>query len=276
MKNDKVSVAAKAWALLGSSALFCYLSILIAFWFTLMLALYPKFIRVVNDMNEQVLFRWLTAKGGQESVPVRAWLAVLCIFILLLGINLFVCVIDDVIYLARTKANNGGARSFMARLGVPFMHAAYILVLAGHFVSSSTGFKVSYDLQKGGTYKNAAVPFELKCKDIKIGLDKMNPMNGPNMVKSVRLVLQGGEFKGRELNVKVKQTVRIGGYLFSLNFRTKKNEGCLETMNGRATQYIPQLRVVENPGLKIIFLGAIVFFPGIVLRMFFRPWPRSS
>jgi hypothetical protein len=257
----------KAWSALGSMQLFCYLSVTISGWFMVLLVFYPNYIKAVSGMNDRVLLRWLLDCNDPASDPVRGWLVVLCAMMFALAINLSVCVIEDAAVLGRLGKKGVGARQFLARTGILLMHLSYIVVILGHFTTSVAGFRVQLDLAEGGKYRNSSFPFEIGTGKITTVPD---PMTGANMVSAVKLVLNGGGFADRKINMKVKHTIWVGKYLLSLNYRTQKNEGSLRSSSSNAVRCIPVLRVAENPGLKVLIAGGMLFFAGIVIRMLFR------
>jgi hypothetical protein len=232
-----------------------------------LLLFYPNYIKAVAGMNDRILLQWLLDRNDPGGDPVRSWLVVLCVMMFVLAINLGVCVIEDAAILIRLGRKGTGARPFLARLGILLMHLSYIVVITGHLTCSVAGFRVQIDLKEGGIYRNASFPFEIESGKMTTMPD---PMTGATLVNSVRLVLNGSAFDHKEVRLKVKQTIWVGKYMLSLNYRTEKNEECLESSNGLAVRNVPVLRVAENPGLKVIIAGAFIFFIGIVIRMLFR------
>ncbi len=271
--KKKKSAIETVWDTLCSTNLFCALSLLIAFWMIVLLLVYPKFIPQINEMNERVLFEWMLY-GTPESAFLRGWLAALCIIAAALGANLTACLINDVVILTAMMKKKAGNRQIAAKISVLLMHLAYVTILTGHLISSSTGCKVAYDIEPGITYKSEKVPFSMKCTGIK---NDMHPKSGMT-VDEATFTLAGGAFNGKNITIGYKTTVRSGGYLFSLNSR-RDTSGIAHLKPGSKqapAKQIPWVRVVRNPGIDIIISGGILFFLGTIARMLTRPWETSK
>lgn len=266
MKQTNPGAAARLWTALKSNKLFVILSILIASWCGIMLLLYPGNIKAIWSMNEVLLIDWFFADSPGTEV-IKGWLAVLALLMALLALNIIVCVIDDAAALARMIGNRRGARILLSRTGILLMHAAYITIITGHLLSATTGAKVNfYGIETGGAYTSPDVPFSVSAGDMKLG---PNPRGGGMAVRAADLRLDGGPFNDKQLRIKMKQTLFIDNYMFTLNSAWKKTEGCPEAKTDVC--YPPELRVMRNPGLPVIVFGGLLFFPGIILRMIFRP-----
>jgi hypothetical protein len=87
--------------------------------------------------------------------------------------------------------------------------------------------------------------------------------------------LDGGPFQRKAVKLKLKNSYRFHGWQLSLNMAKHGEKNCPDPAAGRTLCNPPVITVMRNPGLTPIFIGALIFFPGIILRMIFRASPSS-
>lgn len=271
MNNRKTNWARKRWADLGSIQLFNFLAVLISFWFFLSLIVYPRYFKIFNGMEETVLLKWLLEAGG-ASDPIRGWLLALLLLVTLLTINLTVCVVDDFSVVARMiRAGRTGNGNLIGRASIFIIHLSYIILILGHLVSSTLGFKLSYELDEGMLISDDRIPFTVRCEQIEMVKDDHGR---PAPIVTV-LINPGGPGE-RTLELRKGYTVFQAGRLLVLATRKIEpgKEDSHEQDHGKKAEkpeIVPVLRVMKNPGLPVDVVGGILFFVGIALRMIFRP-----
>ncbi len=186
MISEKNSFRKRVWAALGSRRLFWWICMLISVVIIIGLifnkgGVYPG---VSNSLDGEILIRWLTGPGGHSYPVVRAWLIVLIVFLLILGINLTMCALSDMAQLWRLfwewkKGVPETKVRVFRKLAVALMHASYIILLFTHVIPATTGFNISgIELRPGQIISHEKLPYSLCCE--KIVMSKKDPRGGPS------------------------------------------------------------------------------------------------
>ena len=269
--TEQKSFMQKAWSALGSMRLFFFLSVLIAFWCVVLLAMYPRYIVAVYSLNDYVVLDWLLSGQNPDAAPLRGWLVALGAMMALLSVNLIVCVIEDMRILFRLIGRKAAAGTVLGRTGILLMHLAYVTVISGHFLTACTGYKISFVPEQQKSYSFEQTDLKVRVHKMKTGPDQKKP--GAQVVKMVRLTIE--DQAGSEmLPLKNRQTIQHKGRLLTLNMAREGIEGCPDPEKGLLVCNPPEIKIAKNPGLPVTILGALIFFPGIVLRMIFRSRPN--
>jgi cytochrome c biogenesis factor len=263
----------RVWRALGSLRLFVILAVLISGWCVALLLIYPREIVQVDAMNERLLLNWFLDTSDPAGHAVRGWLAGLIALFSVLALNLIVCVIDDIGILARLVSKRAPARLAMARLGILLMHAAYIIIITGHVLSAVSGTREHFTPAKGHAWSSSSAPFTARVLKIKTMPDKKKP--GGVIANMAVIELDGGPFDKRKIKLKPKNSYRFHGWQLSLNMAKRGEKNCPDPAAGRVLCNPPIITVMRNPGLQFIFIGTLLFFPGIILRMIFRTAPSA-
>lgn len=272
MNNRETNWARKCWADLGSIQLFNYLALLISFWFFLSLIVYPHYFKIFNGMEETVLLKWLLETGSAVH-PIRGWLLVLLLLVTLLTINLAICVVNDFGVIVRMiRAGRTGNGNLIGRASIFIIHLSYIILILGHLVSATVGFKLSYELDEGMLISDSRIPFTVRCEQIEMVKDD----HGRPAPIVTALINPGGPGE-KTLKLRKGNTVFQAGRLLVLATRKIEpgKENSHEYNRGKKAEkpeIVPVLRVMKNPGLPVDFVGGILFFVGMALQMIFRPW----
>lgn len=266
-EKDIVSIIKEVWGVLGSMKLFCVVSLMISAWFFALILIYPKIMQLISEMNEDVLIKWFLSSNGIETAPIKGWLFVLFILMVVLSANLIVCLINDVGILVRIVKTKAEAKIFMGRLGILLMHFSYILIILGHAGASFLGFKQSFNVKEGMSYSYHSIPFDVHVNKLNKDFD-IN--TGQKTIRSADVALNNGGFDDREITVAMKKTALAGKYHISLNEKSAIEKKIKAQPSGGKKQKVATLRVAWNPGMPLFYIGAALFFPGLVLRMFFR------
>jgi cytochrome c biogenesis factor len=140
-----------------------FLSIKTALWLTglsigvfLMGSLYiPKNLAVFSGVNDMPLLRWMFLNN--EFLDKIFWIYILIGLILLISLNTFICSLDAVIKRTSWK-------TLIRVLSPQVLHIAIILVLLGHGISASVGYKHDVPMKKNEIYK--AKGFNMRIRDM--------------------------------------------------------------------------------------------------------------
>jgi hypothetical protein len=147
------------------------------------------------------------------------------------------------------------------------MHSSYILIIIGHAGTSFAGFKQTFEVKQGISYSHDSFSFDINVMKVeKVFDDKA----GYETISSAVIELNNGGFNKEKIVVPMKKTVFACKYLISLNEKSSESKRNLQGMSGEKKPKVPYLRVAWNPGMPFFCIGAALFFPGLVLRMFYR------
>ncbi len=271
MNNRNTNWARKRWDDLGSIQLFNFLAILISFWFFLSLIVYPRYFKIFDSMEEAVLLNWLL-ETGSEAHPIRGWLLVLLLLIALLTINLIVCIVDDFGAVVRMiRAGRTGNGNLISRTSIFIIHLSYFILILGHLMSATVGFKLSYELDESMLISDSRIPFTVRCEQIEMVKDDHG-----RLAPIVTALINPGGADEKTLELRKDYTVFQTGRILVLTTRKieQGKDDSHEYDHGKKAEkpeIVTMLRVIKNPGLPVDFAGGILFFVGMTLRMIFRP-----
>lgn len=158
------------WRLFSSIRFGIYLIILFS-----IVSLIGSFIMQGNPffdgINQEVLFKWLYAYG-LANIKASWWLFALILIIFLLGINTILCNTDRALSLFALRKRL--RKRLWIELSSYAMHLGFLIVLAGHLISSTTGFKSKGNIAYQG------VPLKVPYMDYYIRLDDLKVEYYPN------------------------------------------------------------------------------------------------
>lgn len=209
---NKINFPKAIWSFFSSVRLSIYLVlifVLIAFIGSFVMQGNPLF----EGMNHEILFKWLGSHGA-ENIGKLWWLYALIIITFILTINTIVCNINRFSSLIKYR------QRLLKRKWIEFssylMHLGFLTVLAGHLISSSTGF-----ISKGNVLYEAA-PFKAPNMDYYVRLDnlKADYYEG-GYLKSVESNLTVIENEKEVLNKKVEVNQPLsykGVYFYQVDF----------------------------------------------------------
>ncbi len=164
MKNLGIEKSPKAlWLFFSSIRLTIYLVLIfvaVAFIGSFIMQGNPFF----EGMNNEILFKWLFA-DGIENIGKVWWLYALIILTFALAINTVICNVNRFSSLIKYKQRLHKRR--WIELSSYLMHIGFLLVLTGHLISSTTGFKT-----KGNVLYEAA-PFKAPNMDYYVRLNSL-------------------------------------------------------------------------------------------------------
>ncbi len=258
---------------LASMELFCVLSALIAVWFSVSLGLYPKYSAVFDRMDKSVLIHWLTSDHF-FSDPVRFWFVSLVFLIFLLGVNLFLCILDDLSAFA-SIARIGGmlSRTSLLKLSVLITHLSYIIILSGHLTTAITGYRVSFDIKSGATLDKTPAPFAVRCD----GIETFTGGKGRVMMIAKAALNPGGTGE-KTVMLKQGKTIWYKGVMIDVEAVTSNPAGTSSGQNktpnkkgiSKEQKVETKIRLTKNYGLFLDAAGSILFFIGIAMRLILR------
>ncbi|MBI3354716.1 MAG: cytochrome c biogenesis protein ResB [Nitrospirae bacterium] len=158
------------WYLLISLRLGIYLILVFVF-----VALIGSFIMqgnpLLDGINQEVLFKWLYAYG-LTNIKASWWLFALILITFLLGINTVLCNTDRFFSLFALRKRL--RKRLWIELSSYAMHLGFLIVLVGHLISSTTGFKSKGNIAYQG------VPLKVPYMDYYIRLDDLKVEYYPN------------------------------------------------------------------------------------------------
>jgi cytochrome c biogenesis factor len=94
--------------------------------------LIPRHLDIFSEINDMPLFSWLSANRGEMGVSY--WIPSLMVLMAFLAVNILVCGYDSLV-----RGLRGGG--YIETLAPQFLHLGVVLVLFGHLVSASAGYK---------------------------------------------------------------------------------------------------------------------------------------
>ena len=157
----------KLWNLLSSTVLTIVLAILIclnAIWGSLLTVDNPEFYRALDSA---ILLPQL-ASMGSANLAYTLWIYILIVLISLFAINTFVCTIDRLYMIIRTK-------SAWQMILPHIVHVGFLIALIGHLLGSAYGFKSPENfIMKGDSL---AVPTR---EGLKVRLDEVDVKATPD------------------------------------------------------------------------------------------------
>ncbi len=209
---NKINFPKAIWGFFSSVRLTIYLVlifVLAAFIGSFIMQGNPLF----EGMNHEILFKWLGAEG-MENIGKLWWLYALIILTFALAINTVVCNINRFSSLIKYRERLRKRR--WVELSSYLMHLGFLLVLIGHLISSSTGFKT-----KGNILYEAA-PFKAPNMDYYVRLDNLKADYYEGCyLKSVESILTVIENEKEILNKKVEVNNPLsykGVYFYQVDF----------------------------------------------------------
>lgn len=99
----------------------------------------PKNLQFFSEINDMPLFKWLSLN---KDIKKTFWIYLAILAMAFLSLNMIVCLIDDLIKRLSPEV-------LIQRLSPHIIHAGVLLVLLGHLVSASAGFKKDLSLRTG-------------------------------------------------------------------------------------------------------------------------------
>lgn len=138
--------------------------------------LIPLHLDVFSEINDMPLFSWLSLNRGELGASF--WIYPLLALMALLAVNILVCGYDS---LARGLRGGG----IVELLAPQFLHLGVIIVLFGHLVSASTGYKEDVSLGLNDPRQVRGHRLEL------ISLDFLNVIGEDSTRWRVGLVVDG-------------------------------------------------------------------------------------
>jgi len=100
--------------------------------------LIPQHLDIFSEINDMPLFSWLSRNRAEMGVSF--WIPPLIVLMAFLVVNILVCGYDSLV-----RGLRGGG--YIETLAPQFLHLGVVLVLFGHLVSASAGFKEEVSLQ---------------------------------------------------------------------------------------------------------------------------------
>lgn len=126
---------------------------------------------LLDGMNQEILFKWLYAYG-LPNIKASWWLFAIILITFILAINTILCNLD------RARSLFALRKRLRKRLWIELssyaMHLGFLIVLAGHLISSTTGFKSKGNIAYQG------VPLKVPYMDYNIRLDDLKVEYYPN------------------------------------------------------------------------------------------------
>lgn len=219
-----------------------FLSLKTAFWFfaifvvlnligSLML---PKNLVFFSGIDDMPLFRWLS---DSKNIGLTWWIYALIFMLALLAVSTIFCTADAL--LKRMSKKN-----IILKLSPQIMHIGVLLIMLGHLLTASIGFKTDVVIKKGEK-KTVAENAGFYLEDIKVSKDE----NGYDTDWEAKLIW----FKDRETEEKVLRPVhplyfgQIGLYFKSVT--TEPEQSAL-------------IRVSKDPGALWALIGGVLLSIG--------------
>lgn len=224
-------------------------------------------------MDKSVLIHWLAA-GRFFGDPVRFWFVSLVFLIFLLGVNLFLCILDDISIFATIKRNTGMFSTIsMLKLSVLITHLSYIIILSGHLTTAISGYRVSFDVKPGVTLDKTPAPFTIRCDGIETFKGGKN-----RIMMNAKAALNPGESGEKAIVLKQGKTIWYKGVMIDVEAIspspsvTAAGQNNTQNKKGSAKKQKVEtkIRLTKNYGLFLDAAGSILFFIGIAMRMIFR------
>ncbi len=133
---------------------------------TILLSGSPK---VFGTIDLEIFFSWLSGTG-LNNLDTSWWIFLLLALLVLFTLNTVVCSVDSIASLLKTRA--GGARIHARRILSQAIHVGFIIGLAGHLVSSTTGFRTmnNYLVQGDTLALPQSSALSLRLNKVDVGL----------------------------------------------------------------------------------------------------------
>lgn len=93
----------------------------------------PRNLDVFSEINEMPLFAWISKNTSEAGVSF--WIYALIVAVALMAVNLLVCTVDALL-------KRGTWRRILVNVSPHVLHIGVLLVLLGHLMSASSGYKV--------------------------------------------------------------------------------------------------------------------------------------
>jgi hypothetical protein len=234
------------WKFCGNVKVTFYLLLFIAFNLaaaSFYVKLYPQIFRPLNNFLLQDWFRLY----GQNHPDKTWWLWTMFGLLLALGFNTGICTLDRIINLL-AKRKQMSIKIFLIKMTPSFIHMCFLIMLAGHFMSMTSGFNRSMPAATGG---EMSMPVHVQV------LDKhCDYYSSPELLKgsmkqctvSLKLQVQG-EMALKQISFLKPATWK------SFNFHLIRDK--------KAKEEGLQIIIKHDPGLKLILAG----FTALVLLM---------
>lgn len=190
----------------------------------------PKNLQFFSEINEMPLFKWLSLN---EDIKKTFWIYLSILAMAFLSLNMIVCLIDDLLKRLSPVL-------LIQRLSPHLIHAGVLLVLLGHLISASTGFKKDLSVRRGE---------EVFLNDMRIKIEAIEFVDLRSEDQSrwrVHLEINSG----LHWSTAVAEPARPVFYKYAIYAKSAEPDGRVI------------LGIVHDPGAKWEVAGAIVFVLG--------------
>ncbi len=204
-----------------------------------------------REMDSHVLLSWVLEKlDGAffgNLLFFFAFLAVVAIFV----VNLVLCTAEKIYHLTRWKAK---LRAYVPHL----MHAAIVVVVAGHLVSSVGGYRArGVGMYVGTEVRLKGAPFSVRLDDVDV---KLGRWGFPEKTSAVVRLRSGGATVAWG-TISPNNPLSHNGYMVYL-----KSAGA----DGFGRRYAV-LDVNKDDGAFIVLVGALIFTAGNLIYLLILP-----
>jgi hypothetical protein len=191
----------------------------------------PQNLHLFSDVNDMPLFKWLSINSA--NFIKTYWIYILIILMAVLSLNMVVCMIDDI-------SKRFSPRLIVQKLSPHIIHCGVLIILSGHLISASTGFK----------------------KDISIGINEEVILNGLRIrAEGVRFDNIKGEDQSRWIvNLLVNENGVVRRFVLEPSRPAFFRYGFYAKSAERSGRLI--IGVISDPGAIWEVSGAILFIIG--------------
>ena len=192
----------------------------------------PNNLDIFSEVNDKPIFRWLYE--NKSVLSKSYWIYLQVMLMAALSLNMIVCTVDGLI-------GKLSARNFIQKVSPHILHIGMLLVLFGHLVSGTSGYKKDYVVTEGQKFSHS---------DTDVYVDKVD------------LVEIAGENQKRwRVNMRVESDGhKKSGILQPASPMFFRGVGIF--VKSADEQGRTVIGIVRDPGVKWEIAGALIFLLG--------------
>lgn len=255
----------KVWDFLGSLKLTFWILISIMLTFFIGTQLFGLDYDLFHELNRTSVQSWFVNRFA-DNAHIAWWVPLLFITMTLLAVNTFICTWNRVTSLLKIRSSLPFKR-FLVLLTPSIIHAMFIIILIGHFVTFTCGKWEKHTISVGTELAIGSENF--KVIDVnKIKYPETSRMN--HLLKQINVTLS--DKNGQNHKLSFMSPLRIDGKHVLLGKMKKKNiprdcseEGDEFMFRVKKNKSDLFITIISDPGLYIIVGGFMVI-------LLFMPW----
>ncbi|MEW6658000.1 MAG: hypothetical protein AB1424_05020 [Thermodesulfobacteriota bacterium] len=225
---------------------------------------FSAYFPVFRPLTYMMLPDWLrTVALG--NLAETWWFFTFLLFMVALGLNMFVCTTDKVAKIISNFSAYGSGLRFMMRLSPHLIHYAVLLILLGHLTLVTVGTNSRNNiLRLDSKVSLPGSPYHLQLKKLEVryyNKDAMIGYQGRAIDATADIAVDDGQGQTEIIQLGFNRPCWYKGYALHMDEFLPNS-----TESKRQEPYV-NLIVRTGPGLKIFLAGVLLFLIGVVFYL---------